>query len=171
MHEQSISRNPNHCGSIHKNLPASRRIVTNMITVKKTVTQVITNIRIYRHLPKILTHYLYMRPSVPSPHSLCRQLLLYIPLLHFQQVKGKSQSPKPFPPSYPALPSHLLQKHGHPLCKWFLWSILSFTFLTSESKIPIHYDDAMLQAFCIPNKKWKVTFANTSSCSSIINNL
>ncbi len=75
-----------------------------------------------------------MWPSVLTPHSLCRQLLLYIPLLHFWQVKGKSQSPGAFPPSYPALPSHPLQKPHHSLCKWFLWSILLLHFQQVKGK-------------------------------------
>jgi hypothetical protein len=82
----------------------------------------------------IITHYLYMRPSALVPHSLCRELLLYIPLLHFQQVKGKSCSPRAFPPSYPALPSHPLQKPPHSLCKWFLWSILLLHFQQLKGK-------------------------------------
>jgi hypothetical protein len=82
----------------------------------------------------IITHYLYIRPSSRMPHSLCRQFLWYIPLLHFQQVKEKPWSPRAFPPSYPALPSHPLQKPLHSLCKWFLWSILLLHFQQVKGK-------------------------------------
>jgi hypothetical protein len=75
-----------------------------------------------------------MRPSLLTPHSLCRRFFWYIPLLHFQQVKGKSWSLRAFPPFYPALSSHPLQKPPHSLCKWFLWSILLLHFQQVKGK-------------------------------------
>jgi hypothetical protein len=93
--------------------------------------------------PMIITHYLYKRPSLLMPHSLYRWFLWYIPLLHFQQVKGKSQSPRSlstFPPCTAQPPSPkapsltlLVVPLVHP----------SFSFSTSQRKIPIHHDDGI----------------------------